>query len=88
MMMNDVDLDELLECAEEDIQTQAFFASSVQLLGIVDNSIKAIDDRLLLKKKSAINPMFNMKTSGRQSLRNSHGGLLGIGHLDSHNQHR
>ena len=29
MQMNDIDFDELLECAEENIESSAFFASSV-----------------------------------------------------------
>ena len=56
MQMNDVDFDELLECAEENIESSAFFASSVQLLGIIDNTIGAIDDRLAKKRASIMPP--------------------------------
>ena len=55
MKMNDFDIDELLECADENIQNHAFFASSVSLMRILDSSIFAIDDRLV-KKKSRILP--------------------------------
>jgi len=54
--MNDVDFDELLECAEESIESSAFFASSVQILGIIDSTIGAIDDRLTKKKASIMPP--------------------------------
>lgn len=50
MQMNDLDFEELLECAEENIENSAFFASSVQLMGIIDGTISAIDERLTKKK--------------------------------------
>ena len=43
MKLNDLDFEQLLECAEEDIETTAFFASSVQLMGIIDGMTNAID---------------------------------------------
>ena len=46
MKLTDVDFDELLDCAEENIENSAFFASSLQLMGIIDSTICAIDDRL------------------------------------------
>lgn len=62
MKMHDLDLHELLECAEENIENSAFFASSVQLMGIIDSTIGAIDDRLS-KKKSRILNMPSTKNS-------------------------
>ena len=62
MKMHDLDLDELLECAEENIENTAFFASSVQLMGIIDSTISAIDERLA-KKKSRILTMPSTKNS-------------------------
>ena len=62
MKMHDLDLDELLECAEENIENTAFFASSVQLMGIIDSTISAIDERLA-KKKSRILAMPSTKNS-------------------------
>ena len=56
MQMDDVDFDELLECAEENIESSAFFASSMQLLGIIDSTIGAIDDRLAKKRASIMPP--------------------------------
>ena len=53
--MNDLDFEELLECAEENIENSAFFASSVQLMGIIDGTISAIDERLTKKKARIIN---------------------------------
>ena len=55
MKINDIDYEELLECAEENIETTAFFASSMQLMGIIDSTISAIDDRLTKKKSRIIN---------------------------------
>lgn len=55
MQMNDLDFEELLECAEENIENSAFFASSVQLMGIIDGTISAIDERLTKKKARIIN---------------------------------
>ena len=55
MKMHDVDLDELLECAEENIENSAFFASSVQVMGILDSTINAIDERLSKKKLRILN---------------------------------
>ena len=55
MKMNDLDFEELLDCAEENIENSAFFASSVQLMGIIDSTINAIDDRLSKKKSRIIN---------------------------------
>ena len=56
MQMNDVDFEELLECAEEDIEANAFFSSSMQILGILDSTISAIDDRLAKKRSSILLP--------------------------------
>ena len=56
MQMNDVDFDELLECADENIESSAFFASSMQILGILDGTIGAIEDRLTKKKASIMPP--------------------------------
>lgn len=53
--MNDIDFDELLECAEENIEHSAFFASSLQLMGIIDSTIGAIDERLTKKKARIMN---------------------------------
>lgn len=55
MKMNDLDFDALLECAEENIENSAFFASSVQLMNIIDSSISAIDERLTKKKSRFMN---------------------------------
>ena len=55
MKMNELDFEELLECAEENIESSAFFASSVQLMGIIDNTINAIDERLTKKKSRILN---------------------------------
>ena len=55
MQMNDLDFEELLECAEENIENSAFFASSVQLMGIIDGTISAIDERLTKKKARIMN---------------------------------
>ena len=59
MQMDDIDFDELLECAEDNIESSAFFASSVQILGILDSTIGAIDDRLTKKKASIMPPNAN-----------------------------
>lgn len=48
--MNDIDFDELLECADENIENTAFFASSSQVLSILDSTIAAIDERLSKKR--------------------------------------
>ena len=56
MKFNDFDFNELLECADENIENSAFFASSVQVLGLLDSAINAIDDRLT-KKKASIMPL-------------------------------
>ena len=53
--MSDLDFDSLLECAEENIENSAFFASSVQLMGIIDSTIGAIDERLTKKKSRILN---------------------------------
>lgn len=53
MQTNDLDFDELLECAEENIENTAFFASSMQIFDLIDNAITAIDERVA-KKKSRI----------------------------------
>ena len=63
MKLNDLDFDELLECAEENIENSAFFASSVQLMGIIDSTITAIDERLT-KKKSRIMNLPSVKNAG------------------------
>ena len=63
MKLNDLDFDELLECAEENIENSAFFASSVQLMGIIDSTITAIDERLT-KKKSRIMNLPSVKNNG------------------------
>ena len=55
MQMNDLDFEEHLECAEENSENSAFFASSVQLMGIIDGTISAIDERLTKKKARIIN---------------------------------
>lgn len=60
MKLTDLDFDELLECAEEDIESSAFFASSVQIMGILDQALGAIDDRLQ-KKKAQIVPLASTK---------------------------
>lgn len=52
--MTDIDFDELLECADENIENTAFFASSSQVLSILDSTIAAIDDRLLKKRSKII----------------------------------
>ena len=67
MKMNDLDFEELLECAEENIENSAFFASSVQLMGIIDGTISAIDDRLS-KKKSRIFNLPSTKNKNAQNL--------------------
>ena len=67
MKMYDLDLDELLECAEDNIENTAFFASSVQLMGIIDSTISAIDERLA-KKKSRILNMPSTKNSNAAML--------------------
>ena len=67
MQINDLDFDELLECAEENIENSAFFASSVQLMGIIDNTIGAIDERLSKKKSRII---------GLSSTKNTHQNML------------
>lgn len=74
MKMNDLDFDELLECAEENIENSAFFASSVQLMNIIDSSIIAIDERLT-KKKSRFMNLPSTKNKGTVILE-SHGRLL------------
>ena len=43
-------IDELLNCTENDIENSVFFASNIQLLSIMDSSIRAIDSRLARKK--------------------------------------
>jgi|688.fasta_scaffold314596_2 hypothetical protein len=48
--MNDFDFDELLDCADDNIETTAFFASSTQVLSILDSTIAAIDERLSKKR--------------------------------------
>ena len=55
MKMNDLDFEELLECAEENLESSAFFASSVQLMGMLNSTISAIDDRLTKKKSRILN---------------------------------
>lgn len=70
MKMHDLDLDELLECAEENIENSAFFASSVQLMGIIDSTINAIDERLS-KKKSRILNMPSSKNSNTAGMLDS-----------------
>ena len=67
MKMNDLDFDELLECAEENIENSAFFASSVQLMGIIDSTINSIDERLAKKKSRILN---------LPSTKNSHAAVL------------
>ena len=67
MKMHELDLDELLECAEENIENTAFFASSVQLMGIIDSTINAIDERLA-KKKSRIIGMPSTKNSNAAAM--------------------
>ena len=62
MKLTDLDFDELLECAEEDIESSAFFASSVQIMGILDQALGAIDDRLS-KKKAQIAPLGSTKNN-------------------------
>ena len=54
--VNDFDFNEILECAEENIENSAFFASSVQVLGLLDSAISAIDERLT-KKRANIKPL-------------------------------
>jgi len=74
MKMNDLDFDELLECAEENIENSAFFASSVQLMNIIDSTISAIDERLT-KKKSRIMNLPSVK-NGAATVLGSHTRLL------------
>jgi len=74
MKMNDLDFDELLECAEENIENSAFFASSVQLMNIIDSTISAIDERLT-KKKSRIMNLPSVK-NGNATVLESHTRLL------------
>lgn len=50
LAMNDFDFDELLDCADDNIETTAFFASSTQVLSILDSTIAAIDERLSKKR--------------------------------------
>lgn len=61
MKMNDLDFDELLECAEENIENSAFFSSSVKLMGIIDSTISAIDERLTKKKSRILNNLPSAK---------------------------
>ena len=56
MKFSDFDFNELLECTDENIENSAFFASSVQVLGLLDGAINAIDERLT-KKKASIMPL-------------------------------
>ena len=71
MKMHELDLDELLECAEENIENTAFFSSSVQLMGIIDSTINAIDERLA-KKKSRIIGMPSTKNSNAAAMMDQH----------------
>ena len=68
MKMNDLDFEELLECAEENIENSAFFASSVQLMGIIDGTISAIDDRLSKKKSRIFNLPSTKNKNAQQNL--------------------
>jgi len=68
MKMNDFDFDELLECAEENIENSAFFASSVQLMGIIDSTITAIDERLAKKKSRILLPSTKNSAAIHQQL--------------------
>ena len=52
MNFNEFDFNELLECADENIENSAFFSSSVQIMGLLDGAINAIDERLSKKKAS------------------------------------
>lgn len=61
MKLNDVDFEELLECAEENIENSAFFASSVQLMSIIDSTIYAIDERISKKKSRIISTKNNLE---------------------------
>ena len=70
MKMNDFDIDELLECAEENIENSAFFASSVQLMGIIDSTISAIDERLTKKKSRMLNNLPSVKNANSKGLQN------------------
>ena len=65
MQMNDLDFEELLECAEENIENSAFFASSVQLMGIIDGTISAIDERLTKKKARIMQSTKNAEINQR-----------------------
>ena len=46
--MEDLDIDELLEC--DDIESNAFISSSKSLLSVIDNMITSIDDRIRYKR--------------------------------------
>lgn len=46
--MDDLDIDELLEC--DDIEQTAFINSSKHLLSVIDNVINSIDDRINTKR--------------------------------------
>ena len=52
MLMDDLDIDDLLEC--DDIESTAFISSSKQLLSVLDNVINCIDDRINYKKAAAV----------------------------------
>jgi len=46
----DISIEALLNCTDSDIENSVFFANNLQLLNLVDNSIRAIDNRLMRKK--------------------------------------
>ena len=46
----DFSIEALLNCTDSNIENSVFFANNLQLLTLVDNSIRAIDNRLLRKK--------------------------------------
>lgn len=50
MLMDDLDIDELLEC--DDIEQTAFINSSKHLLSVIDNVICSIDDRINSKRQN------------------------------------
>mgnify|MGYP006889553941 CR=1 FL=1 len=67
MKLDDFDFDELLECSAEDIEYSAFFASSFQLMKLVDGMTGAIDDRLT-KKKLGLVPLQSTKNNAGSSM--------------------
>ena len=71
MQINDLDFEELLECAEENIENSAFFASSVQLMGIIDSTINAIDERLSKKKSRIIGLPSTKNNAAASSITNA-----------------